>query len=167
MAVPSVGAGPVLYSTNPYLKYLIQQKYRGDVHHVWCSEHFAVPAPGVYRASYELPPSSTPADIYRRLKEDVARNDNHSEKIKEQRAGLIARAIEWHALGEIPENQKDEIIYQANLSVGPLWRPIIYVIPYGPVASRLRLVPAASRAGFADEFIIADLARNEFDIIEF
>ena len=158
--------GPVLYSTNTFLKFLIQQKFRGDVHHVWCSQHFAVPIGPAYQGSAQVPPSSTPADIYRRLKEDISRGDTHSAKIREQRASFIARAIQWEGAGEITADQKEEIIYYANLQVGQLWRPIVYVIPSGPVISRLQLVPAPSRAGFGDEYIIGDLARAEFDIIE-
>jgi hypothetical protein len=163
----NTGIGPVLYSTNAFLKCLIQEKYRGDVHHVWCSEHFAVPTGPAYKSSLQVPPSSTPADIFRRLKDDVTRGDTHSAKIAEQRAGFIARAIQWEAAGEITSDQKDEIVYYANLPVGPLWRPIVYVIPSAPLLSRLTLVPASSRAGFGDEYVISDLARAEFDIIEF
>ena len=31
-------SGPLLYSTNTLLKFIIQQRFRGDIHWVWCSE---------------------------------------------------------------------------------------------------------------------------------
>jgi hypothetical protein len=47
------------------------------------------------------------------------------------------------------------------------WRPLIYTIPRALIdPSRLNLVPLHSRAGFGTEFIISDLQRDEFDLIE-
>jgi hypothetical protein len=46
------------------------------------------------------------------------------------------------------------------------WRPLLYIIPYEAVTSRVQLVPVSQRAGFGNEYIIADLQRSEFDIIE-
>jgi hypothetical protein len=47
-----------------------------------------------------------------------------------------------------------------------LWRPLVYVIPRTGVESRLKLVPMHKRAGFGPEYIIEDLRRSEFDLIE-
>jgi len=57
----------VLYSTNVYLKLHIQKLYRGDVHHVWCSEKFDSRTAGVYEPAALIPPSANPKDIYRDL----------------------------------------------------------------------------------------------------
>ncbi|MFJ2988312.1 hypothetical protein ACIPF8_10625 [Collimonas sp. NPDC087041] len=48
----------------------------------------------------------------------------------------------------------------------PLWRPLVYVIPRALVEAKLRLVAPASRASIGKEYIIENLGRNEFDIIE-
>lgn len=42
--------GPLLFSTNPYVKHQIQLKYRKDKHHVWCSEIFDATKTGAYSA---------------------------------------------------------------------------------------------------------------------
>ncbi len=46
------------------------------------------------------------------------------------------------------------------------WRPLVYVIPFAPVASRVKAVPRPKRASQEPEFIIEDLAQSEFEIIE-
>lgn len=46
------------------------------------------------------------------------------------------------------------------------WRPLLYVIPTNPVTSKIKTVPISQRAGFGSEYIIEDLSRNEFDIVE-
>ena len=110
--------------------------------------------------------SSNPADIYRELRRDVNSKDKHSGKINAQKTSLKKLAVDWHAMGEISLAQRDDITYIVDYATFDDWRPIIYVIPRAPVASRLKLVPAHLRAGIGDEFIIEDLQRSEFDIIE-
>jgi hypothetical protein len=113
-----------------------------------------------------IPPSSSPHDIYLSLRAAVSRGDTHDPKIKEQRAGLVARATDWHSNGEITAETRDEIIWSAVEGGIQHWRPVLYVIPKVAVSGRLERVPAPKRAGLGDEFIIADLKRTEFDAIE-
>jgi len=47
-----------------------------------------------------------------------------------------------------------------------LWRPLVYVIPVADVSGRIETVPMDKCAGFSEEYIIKDLKRSEFDIIE-
>lgn len=157
----------VLYSTNPFLKFYVQQKYCGDVHYVWCSEYFDGAALGRYGPGIPAPPSSDPAEIYRALKLDISRRDGHSAKIEQLRAGIVQRAIDWEAAGALTTDQKEEILYFANDNDFSYWRPLLYVIPRLPLAAgRIKLVPPGRRAGMAPEYIIEDLQRVEFDIIE-
>jgi hypothetical protein len=46
------------------------------------------------------------------------------------------------------------------------WRPLIYVIPRSSMEARLKVVPIHRRTGPTLEYIIEDLKRSEFDIIE-
>lgn len=155
-----------LYSTNPLLKYLIQQKYRSDKHHVWCSEAFDSQALSRRTVGAYVPPSSNPAEIYRALKRAVDKNDLHDPKIVALRAGIIERATRWHSAGEISSDDRDDIVYWAELPAMDRWKPLLYVIPRVVVAARLKKVPAASCAGLGNEFIIEDLDASEVDIIE-
>lgn len=159
-------SGVVLYSTNVFLKQFIQARFMGDLHYVWCSDTFDSATLGRYSLGALLPPSSNPVDIYRELKRDVDRGDLHSAKIAAQRASFISLATLWHASGHLAEEDRDDIAYMVNNAPLSHWRPLIYVIPRAPVESRLQLVPASKRAGIGDEYIIPDLQRNEFDLIE-
>lgn len=156
----------VLYSTNVYLKLLIQERFYNDIHYVWCSEVFDSNTQPLYSVGSLVPPSASPADIYRRLKQDVKARDRGSTKIAEQKAQFEARAIKGAQDGNITESAKDDIIYMVKHADWHFWRPLLYVIPAAPVAARMQLVPMENRAGFGDEYIIPDLSRPEFDILE-
>ena len=147
---------PVLYSTNVYLKLFIHQQYRKDIHYVWCSEYF----------DSELAPTSNPKDIFWDLMRAVEKEDSHCYKISEQKLSLITRSLEWKAKGEITNNQRKEIIHRIKNSSFKDWRPIIYLIPYKLVESRLRKVKLPETANLGNEFVIKDLKRNEFGIID-
>lgn len=157
---------PLLYSTNVLLKLLIQERFRGDVHYIWCSENFDSGALSKYSFSSNVAPSSNPADIYRELKIAVQKGDQHSHKINEQKLSLKTLAINWEANSEITTDEKDEIIYMVDKASFDQWRPLIYVTPHALVQPRLQIVPPAKRASLGVEYIIPDLKRNEFGIIE-
>lgn len=159
-------SSPLLYSTNVFLKLHIQERFRGDVHYVWCSESFDGAKHGAYSGASLVAPSSNPADIYRQLKQDIERADRHSAKISAQRASLAALAVDWEKAGEISADERDEIVYMAKNATFNEWRPLIYVIPRDPLKARLKLVAPEKRAGLGIEYIISDLRRHEFDVIE-
>lgn len=161
-----VGPPLFLYSTNVYMKYLVQETYRGGKHYVWCSEYFDPMKHSSYGAAYGIPVSSSPAHIYRRLKEDCDSGDTHSAAIKSQRDGIITRAGGWFANGEITKQQLEDITFMAQNSRTQDWRPVIYVIRSDLVAARLEPVAASERAGVGMEYRITDLTREEFDLIE-
>ncbi len=155
-----------LYSTNVYLKLLIQEKYRNDLHYVWCSDCFDSTKLGAYAMGSHLPRSSNPAEIYRDIKSDVERSDFHSAKIRDQKTSFKSLAVQWQQAGEITKLEEQEIVYRVDHAPADLWRPLVYVISRPLVETRLQLVPLSQRASMADEFIIADLARSEFDLLE-
>lgn len=149
------------------MKYLINEKYRGNVHYVWCSETFDSGTLGLYGSGALVPPTSNPKDIFVDLKKAVDSTDRHNAKINEQISGLTALAVRWEAAREISTRAKDDIIYMVNEpSYFKHWRPLLYVIPRPLVESRLRPVPAAKCASLGSEYIIEDLQRYEFDLIE-
>ena len=113
-----------------------------------------------------VPPSANPADIYRLLREDVRRSDSHSVKINQQKATLGSLAVDWQRAGRISEIQRDEIIFMVQNATFDHWRPLLYIIPVEAVRPRMKLVPIGKRAGFGDEYIIEDLKRTEFDLVE-
>jgi len=156
----------LLYSTNTYLKFVVHREFRKNSHFVWCSEYFDAKARSAFEAGAGLPPSSDPAAIYRQLKRDVEQRDAHSAKITSQKAVLNRLAIEWERNGEITTEHKAEIAYMVRHADFADWRPLIYVIPRAAVETRLALVPIEKRASHDREYVVPDLQRNEFDIIE-
>jgi hypothetical protein len=156
----------LLYSTNVFLKLLIQEKYRGDIHYVWCSEDFDSRTVPAYSSASMVPPSSNPADIFRELRRDVERPDLHSARINQQKVSLTDLAIDWEKKGLVSTADKDDIVFMVSHAQLNHWRPLIYVIPRPPVQARLSAVPMRLRAGIGNEYIISDLKRSEFDIIE-
>ena len=158
----------LLYSTNTFMKFLIQQKYMKDIHYVWCSEIFDSNTLGSYVSNSLVAPTSNPKDIYLDLKKAVEKVDKHNSKIKEQISSLSARAVHWEAAGLITEAEKNDIVYMVNEpSFFGYWRPLLYVIPVSAVLSpRLKPVPAHLCASLGAEYIIDDLKGDEFHIIE-
>lgn len=157
---------PVLYSTNVFLKLLIQEKFRNNYHYVWCSEYFDIRKHPAYVHATQVPPSSSPIDLYNRLKEDVKGSDTGSLKIAQQKVSFRSLATDWESRGEISRENREEIFYMTEHYGFDYWRPLIYVIPTNLVEDRLETVPPEKRAGAGTEYIIPDLRRNEFDIIE-
>lgn len=156
----------LLYATVTFMKFRIQRDYRNDVHYVWCSEHFDSKKLGAYAPGSRIARSADPAAVYRELDEDVKTGDLHSAKIASQRATLKELAIEWEAAGEITKDEKEEIIYMVDYEPIQEWRPLLYLIPRILVMDRLELVPIQERASREKEYIIRDLHRSEFEIIE-
>lgn len=163
----SLAAPPLLlYSTNTLLKYKLAKMHCGGRHYVWCSPVFSSEKVGRYMIGAGQPPSSDPASIYAALSRAVECSDGGDAKIVSQRTTLSALAVEWHAQGRISEDTRDDIIAIVGNATFADWKPLIFVIPYGPVAARTKLVPRLKRAGTDPEYIIEDLAESEFDIIE-
>lgn len=158
--------GPLLYSTNSFLKLVIGERFRGDIHYVWCSEFFDGSKLASYTSGSLTAPSSDPCAIYRQLKDDVARCDRHSAKIEATKTSLQALAVRWEADGSITSDQAKEIAYMVNNASFNDWRPLIYVIPRHMVEGRIQLVAPERRASLGVEYIVPDLRRSEFDIIE-
>ena len=145
---------------------MICQKYRNDIHWVWCSEVFDSKSQGLYTLGAQVPRSSNPADIYRDLKKDIESRDSHSAKINEQKTVLSSLAVQWYSRGEINEEQRDDILFMVKNVSFEDWRPLLYIIPRERLEDRLKIVPPEKRAGMGLEYIIEDLNRREFDIIE-
>ncbi len=158
----------VLYSTNVFVKYYIQRRWRNNVHYVWCSEEFDSSKARSYSPSGQVPPTSNPVDIYRNLKRAIETGDTHNAKIVEQRNTLLQLAIDWENKGEISSADSADISYLVkHHSDFSIWRPLIYVIPLtSSVESRKFRVPLANCAGLGPEYIIKDLKDFEFDLIE-
>src|SRR5687767_478775 len=101
--------GLILYSVNPWASYHICTNYLEGVHRVWCSDVFDSTKADPSSKSALVPPSSNPAELYRRLFRDVRQKDRHSSKIAGYRQTWIATAVQLESIGVITEDQQKEI----------------------------------------------------------
>jgi hypothetical protein len=161
-------ASHFFYSTNTFMKKVIQERYRNNSHYIWCGENFDATVLAKHSGSSLVAPSSNPADIYRELKIAVERKDKHCSKITEQRTTFLNLAIEWASKGEITIQDKEDITYMVNEFDIDYWRPVLYIIPRSIIdVARIKTVAMKGRASFGTEYIIEDLKAHEFDLIEF
>lgn len=155
----------LLYSTNTRLAYLIGQRYYGRRHYVWCTPHFD--ASNVPSVDYTVPPSSSPALIYRTLVRDVRDGDHHSAAIDANKAGILKGVQAKRTAGAIDDKDVEDIASIVEASELRDFSPLIFVMPYDGVESSLAEVPVAQRAHpLSVEFIIEALPRKMFDIID-
>ncbi len=156
----------VLYSASSWLAYIIAERYYGGYHYIWCTPHFdpsSVPS-----ISYTVPPSSSPVEIYRNLREDIKRGDRHSAKIAANKAGILKGMEYKMAAKEITPEQASEIASIVDAAEPQDFKPLIFVVPFGLVEKLLQPVPISQRAHpLSDEFIIDRLPRENFDVIDF
>jgi hypothetical protein len=157
----------VMWSAGNRVSHRIAQEYFG-YHYVWCTPTFEKAAVGRYAIGAAQPASSDPATIYRRLWAATRPGsaDQHDRDVAQHRSTLEGVAQRLFASGRIDQSASEEIAAYVTSAHVTDWVPLIYAIPYGPVASRIRLVPPAFRAGQSMEYIIPDLVAGEFDVIE-
>jgi hypothetical protein len=156
----------ILYSTNTWLAYKIAEDFYRQHHYVWCTPVFD--AEQSRHRDSAVPPSSSPLAVYWSLLNDTKRADRHSSRIDLNKAGILRGAGVKRAAGFIDEDQEKRIQAIVRLSERTEFRPLLYVIPLGLVSKRLREPPPEDKAApLSAEFIIDDLPRAHFDVIEF
>lgn len=154
----------ILYSTNSSLAYNVARHYYGDKHYVWCTPFFGLtPLPG---GGYNMPASSSPAEIYNAYRRDIASGDMHSAKIQSNRAGILRGSTLMRRAKIIDKTQAQEISQICRDAQLADFKPLIYVIPFDLVSTKLKPVPINKRASpFSAEYILESLPADHFDII--
>jgi len=157
----------VLYSTNAYVAYMINQTYYKNLHYVWCSEVFDARRQYAYGPHASIPPSSSPWEIYKTMREDVRRGDLHSPSLKQLRGAIADGATLKREAGEISQTQCDDIGEILGRALLADFRPLLYIIPYQSVEALIKAVPIQERAHpLSLELKIHALPRELFDVIE-
>lgn len=147
------------------MKHRISQEFVGT-HRVWCSPVFDSAAHASYGPGGSSAASSDPASIYRSLLHDVKSSDTHSNEITRQKKGLRRLALQLRGNGTLTPERAAEMTVLISKAQIIDWRPLIYAIPFAPIASRVERVAAKHWAGLEPEFIIPDLRQEEFVVIE-
>jgi hypothetical protein len=154
----------VLYSTNTWLAYAITERFYDGVHYAWCSPVYngSTAAPHV-----NIPPSSSPAEIYRQLFREVDRGEQHSKAIENNRAGIEKGAEVKLKAGVITEETYEEIARTLERAEVRDFRPVLYVIPYDRVRGIVLDVPVHQRAHpLSVEYRVERLPNDCFDMLE-
>lgn len=154
----------VLYSTNTWLAYAVAERYYGGVHFAWCSPVYNG---STAAAHVNIPPSSSPAEIYRLLFSEVDRGERHSKVIETNRRGVKKGAEIRHGAGMISQVEYDEILKTIEHAEVRDFRPVLYVIPYDRVRGTVVDVPVQERAHpLSVESRVENLSRDCFDMLE-
>jgi hypothetical protein len=155
----------ILYSCGTWLAFTISETYYRGVHYVWCAPVFDPNSR--FASPVAVPPTSSPREIYHNLFEEITRGDKHSAKVAQNRLGILRGADKKLSQGIITAAQRDEIIAIASCAELRDFRPLLIVIPFKIVSKRVKQVPIKDRAHpLSEEFIIENLQRSEFDILE-
>jgi hypothetical protein len=161
-------AGPILYSTNPFMAYDICCKYRNGKHVIWCSEVFDPTTQATITRGALVAPTSSPCGLARSLANEVFSEDRHSGHIKAYQKTFRRLATRWEADGSATSAEAQEIKDLISQRSYLVWRPLVYIIPRAllEAAGRLEEVPVKQRAGHGPEYRINDLLSSEFDVME-
>lgn len=152
----------ILYSAGTKLAYLLNQKFYGGLHYVWCA-----PAPDSDSVLGGNPPTSDPWQICMDLAEHVRRADKHSSLIANNRGGLIRGASAREQQGLITSDTRKLIEEIVNAATFEQFKPLFMVMAYDDVKGLVQPVAIAERAtALSQEFVIADLPRANFDVWE-
>lgn len=154
----------LLYSTNTWLAYAIAQRYYGGVHFAWCSPVYDGARAD---AHVRIPPSSSPADLYRLLRDEVERGEQHSAVLEQKRKGVLLGADARRAEGLIGDAEWKNINETVETSSLSEFRPVLYLIPYAQVRGMVAEAGVRERAHpFSIEYKVNPLPRECFDILE-
>lgn len=160
-------SNPILYySTNTRLVFDITLRLLSGEFRVWCSPTYDSRTLGKYVLGASTPPSSNPAELYHRYKEAVRRGDRHNPDIDRIRDTLRKLALDFHQRRLITRDVQQEIVYLARNSGFEAFNPLVYVLPANLVQDRVSLVSPDKRASREPEYIVENLKRQEFDVIE-
>jgi hypothetical protein len=157
----------MLYSTNTFLAYSISERYYGGVHFFWCAPNFDSSSTGFLNVS-RSPPSSSPAELYEDFSHDIARGDRNSNRVSQNRSGILTGATDFLSRNAITRKQFDEIVAIVRAAELQDFRPLLFVGAYRDLRKYLRSVAISKRAHpLSQEFIAQGVRREKFDVIEF
>jgi hypothetical protein len=153
----------ILYSASTWLAYSIAERFYG-VHYAWCTAFYdGITAP----RHFNIPPTSSPAEIYRNLEEETRRGDLHSNAITRNVNGIMTGAKAKLETGVITDAQYDAIEVVVEEAKIPDFRPVLYVILFDLLEGRIPEVPVSQRAHpLSLEYRIEDLRSGCFDLLE-
>lgn len=150
-----------LFSQSTKLANMIDKKFYGNKHYVWCSESIH---------DINQPPTSDPISRCNQLLQIIKTGDRHASEINEHISGILAGAKAKLKSKEISKEQEELIReFMSFLSVigYKAFLPIIYVIDYNKVKDRCEYInPPDKASDCSSEIRITDLQPGEYTIID-
>jgi hypothetical protein len=153
----------ILYSASTWLAYSVAERFYG-VHYAWCTAFYdGITAP----RHFNIPPTSSPAEIYLSLEEETRRGDRHSHALERNVTGIMNGAKAKRRTGAITDAQFQEIEVVVKEAKIPDFRPVLYVIPFDRLEGRVPEVPVSQRAHpLSLEYRVEDLRSGCFGLLE-
>ena len=102
---------PILYSTMTMVAYNVNLRYYKGLHYMWCTPYFSS---NFQSPHYTVPPSSSPFEIYRRLRDEISSADQHDTKIELNRLGILKGAHAMRDRGIITPVSIEECKFAAD-----------------------------------------------------
>jgi hypothetical protein len=154
----------LLYSTSTWLAYAIAERFYGGIHFAWCSPVYD----GAKAATHvNIPPTSSPAELYGSLVEEVRRGERHSELIKRNRSGIMSGADAKLKSGVITKARWEEIKRIVDTCHPREFRPVLLVMPFDRVRTMVVEASVQERAHpMSVEYRVEQLPRDCFDMLE-
>jgi hypothetical protein len=158
----------LFYSANSYLSFLVNRRFYGGQHYIWCSPVFNPTTLDELNPLRNIAVSSSPHHIYANYRDSVGSSDTHSDLIKQNKRGIKRGAAAMLAANKIDQNQYQMIMYMVKSAQLSDFRPMLYLIPAHLVTNKLNVVsPKEAANPLGPEYRIFDLMEGEFDVIEF
>ncbi|HCJ21839.1 MAG TPA: hypothetical protein DHV64_10000 [Erythrobacter sp.] len=154
---------PVLYSTMTKLAYNINERYYGGKHYMWCTPYFGS---NYKNPTFEVPPSSSPLEIYKTLRTEISAGDRHATKLELNRVGVKHGADIMRSMKLISNDERDEIHAICEAVTPAEFAPMLCVIPRVEAVPFYQKVKVEDKANpLSHEYILKDLPRDKFDLI--
>lgn len=168
MALPNNLKNLLFYSANTYLSFIINQRFYGGKHYVWCSPAFNPASLDSLNPLRNIPGTSSPHDIYINYRNTAATPDRHNPQVLQNIRGIKRGASIMLSEKKITQNQYQMILHMVKHAAPSDFRPLLYLIPAHLVESKLAEVPAKMTANpLGVEYRIFDLMDGEFEVLEF
>jgi hypothetical protein len=154
----------LLYSTSTWLAFAVAERFYGGVHYAWCSPFYdgATAGPAI-----NIPPTASPAEIYKNLHDESRRGERHSASIARNKLGILRGAQARADAGAIGSRAQADIAAIVDAADTRDFRPVLYVIPFESVRGVVAEVPVHDRAHpLSVEYRVESLPRACFDMLE-
>lgn len=153
----------ILYSTQSWAAFALNQEFYGQYHYVWCSP-FLNPEKDTTTTHF-FADTSVPGRIYKFLSEESSGKKKSRQWIRRNKIGLL-NGVKSKLAGKVIDKKTAKALNQYIMTADPIdFRPVLYIIPYAKVSNIVKKVdPGKGAHLFSVEYRIHQLPRKLFDV---